>query len=156
MSAGRQPAMLCQPFSPSLSLPQLAGCGMTEAASQSLRPKPTKSQICEQFLNNLRQRRAIDLTPEVVEGIRRHFELLPSRYALDVNTSTGLDPLNHARLIDSARADPNAVSFQVRPVEVLPYGGVQRMGSFGALDPLLTAVSMHLLHAYAVFQNAFC
>ncbi|KDD75399.1 hypothetical protein H632_c703p1, partial [Helicosporidium sp. ATCC 50920] len=39
------------------------------------------------------------------------------RYALDVNTNS-LDVLNHKRLLDSARADPSAVSFQVRPVDV--------------------------------------
>ena len=38
-------------------------------------------------------------------------------YALDVNLAS-LDVLNHKRLLDSARADPSAVSFQVRPVDV--------------------------------------
>lgn len=39
-------------------------------------------------------------------------------YALDVNLAS-LDVLNHKRLLDSARADPSAVSFQVRPVDVV-------------------------------------
>lgn len=39
-------------------------------------------------------------------------------YALDVNLAS-LDVFNHKRLLDSARADPSAVSFQVRPVDVV-------------------------------------
>ena len=53
--------------------------------------------------------------------------------------------LNHKRLLDSARADPSAVSFQVRPVDVA--GAAQGNGSstdrrpsFGNLDTLLTEV----------------
>ena len=40
---------------------------------------------------------------------------LPSThsYAHDINLSS-LDVLNHQRLLNSARADPSAVSFQVR------------------------------------------
>lgn len=87
--------------------------------SQGPPRRATKSEILEAFLSNLRQRCTVDLdVPGVVEGIRRHFSELPTRYALDVNIST-LDVLNHKRLLDSARADPSAVSFQVRPVDVV-------------------------------------
>lgn len=54
---------------------------------------------------------------------------------MDVNINS-LDVLNHKRLLDSARADPTAVSFQVRPVDVI--GSAQdlaRRPSFGSLDP---------------------
>ena len=66
--------------------------------------------------------------------------------ALDVNIGS-LDVLNHKRLLDSARADPSAVSFQVRPVDVA--GAAQGNGSstdrrpsFGNLDTLLTEVRL--------------
>ena len=65
--------------------------------------------------------------------------------ALDVNIGS-LDVFNHKRLLDSARADPSAVSFQVRPVDVAAPahgsgpGSVDRRPSFGNLDTLLTEV----------------
>ena len=45
-----------------------------------------------------------------------------------------LDVLNHKRLLDSARADPTAVSFQVRPVDVVSGLDMARRPSFGSLD----------------------
>lgn len=59
----------------------------------------------------------------------------PARYALDVNISS-LDVLNHKRLLDSARADPSAVSFQVRPVDVVSGTDLSKRPSFGSLDTL--------------------
>jgi serine/threonine protein kinase len=55
------------------------------------------------------------------------------RYALDVNISS-LDVLNHKRLLDSARSDPSAVSFQVRPVDVVSGLDAAKRPSFGSLD----------------------
>lgn len=57
------------------------------------------------------------------------------RYALDVNIAT-LDVLNHKRLLDSARSDPSAVSFQVRPVDVMVGTATDpaRKPSFGSLE----------------------
>jgi hypothetical protein len=67
--------------------------------------------------------------------------LLNCRYALDVNIGT-LDVLNHKRLLDSARADPSAVSFQVRPVDVISGVDPARKPSFGSLEVAsLSAVS---------------
>ncbi|KAK9825662.1 hypothetical protein WJX81_007564 [Elliptochloris bilobata] len=100
-------------------------------------------EVFEAFIFKLRERRTIDLdAPGIVEGIQQHFQLLPTRYALDVNIGS-LDVLNHKRLLDSARADPSAVSFQVRPVDVAGAAqgngsSVDRRPSFGNLDTLLT------------------
>jgi len=60
------------------------------------------------------------------------------RYALDVNIST-LDVLNHKRLLDSARSDPTAVSFQVRPVDVITGADSSRKPSFGSLETMQMA-----------------
>jgi hypothetical protein len=49
---------------------------------------------------------------------------------------TSLDVLNHKRLLDSARADPSAVSFQVRPVDVVSGMDAAKRPSFGSLDTL--------------------
>lgn len=57
------------------------------------------------------------------------------RYALDVNINS-LDVLNHKRLLDSARSDPSAVSFQLRPVDVVTGSDLAKRPSFGSLDTL--------------------
>ena len=96
--------------------------------------------MADAFLQRLRERRTVDVdAPGVVEGIRSHFQMLPSRYAMDINLD-GLDVLNHLNLLKSARADPSAVSFQVRSVSIQPYSGLDRRPSFGGLDTLITEV----------------
>lgn len=99
--------------------------------------KATRNDILEAFIHNLRQRGTIDVdAPGFLPGIRQHFQRLPTRYALDVNIST-LDVLNHKRLLDSARTDPSAVSFQIRLVDVTsnPRGiSEDRQPSFGSLE----------------------
>lgn len=82
------------------------------------RPR-TKQAVAEAFLQRLQERGDIDLSvPGLVTAICRHFETLPTRYALDVNIDS-LDVLSHKRLLEEARSDPATVSFAVRPVEVL-------------------------------------
>lgn len=76
---------------------------------------------------------------------------LPTRYAMDVNIDS-LDVLNHKRLLDSARADPSALSFQVRPVDVISAAGPSlhssRRPSFNSSDTPLQEVRLLLrLHA---------
>lgn len=79
----------------------------------------TKQDCCDGFLEQLRERGDIDIgAAGFIEGICQHFERLPTRYALDVNTDS-LDVLSHKRLLDEARLDPTTVSFAVRSVEVL-------------------------------------
>jgi len=80
--------------------------------------RATKMEVCEHFLDTLRRRPELGLGPSDLEEVKKHFKGMPTRYALDVNTES-LDVLNHKRLLDCARADPGAVSFQVRCVDVL-------------------------------------
>lgn len=81
--------------------------------------RKTKQDVCDAFLEQLRERGDIDIgAAGFIEGICQHFERLPTRYALDVNTDS-LDVLSHKRLLDEARLDPTTVSFAVRSVEVL-------------------------------------
>lgn len=80
--------------------------------------KRTKGDACERFLINLRELAEVDVDePGFIEGVKQHFQSLPTRYALDVNTK-GLEVLNHKRLLDEAHANPGSVAFQVRKVEV--------------------------------------
>eukprot|EP00879_Flechtneria_rotunda_P022695 GHRR01023969.1.p1 GENE.GHRR01023969.1~~GHRR01023969.1.p1 ORF type:complete len:225 (+),score=52.74 GHRR01023969.1:599-1273(+) len=79
----------------------------------------SKQEICDLFIARLQERGDIDIgAAGFIEGICQHFERLPTRYALDVNTDS-LDVLSHKRLLDEARLDPTTVSFAVRSVEVL-------------------------------------
>ena len=96
----------------------LALTTMTAYTHVSLR-KRTKQEVCDSFLKNLVVRGDVDVeAPGFAEGIRRHFDSLPTRYALDVSID-GIDVLSHKRLLEEARADPTTVSFAVRPVEVV-------------------------------------
>lgn len=81
-------------------------------------PRATKAEVCEHFLEQLRRRTDLSLTPGEFDELRQHFKSLPTRYALDVNIDS-LDVLNHKRLLDCARSDDGAVSFQIRTVDVL-------------------------------------
>jgi hypothetical protein len=61
-----------------------------------------------------------------------------------------LDVLNHKRLLDSARADPSAISFQVRPVDVVTtepakkssFGSLERFGSLGRASLSASGVAL--------------
>jgi len=90
--------------------------GAQSFAMSSL-PRATKMEVCEHFLEHLKRRADLGLTSAELSELRQHFRSLPTRYALDVNTE-GLDVLNHKRLLDCARDDDGAVSFQVRTVDV--------------------------------------
>lgn len=96
------------------------------------RRQTARQDALDSFIAALRSRGTIDVDqPGFIEGMKEHFELLPSRYATNVNTQS-LDILNHKRLLDSARSDPTAVSFQVRSVDVMGLHSNKSCGSFGS------------------------
>lgn len=70
-----------------------------------------------------------------LQGIREHFNSLPSRYAYDVNIES-LDVLNHKKLLDAARSDPATISFSVRPVNILLPAMGQPISDFNQASPL--------------------
>ena len=87
--------------------------------------KRTKRQVCEAYLNKMLARPDIShLEAGFTDRLKRHFDLLPTRYALDINLET-LDVLNHMQLLEEARSDPSAVFFHVRIVEVLLHSNQQ-------------------------------
>ena len=146
-----------QEFSPQL-LSHMASLPVPGTGQQQFRKK-TKAEVCAAFIENLGERRNLDLTPQLLEGIEQHFQLLPSRYALDVNISS-LDVLNHKRLLDSARADPSAVSFQVRPVDVVSAAGskaaIDKRPSFGNAESLLEVRSFDFRRHPRVEVDVLC
>ncbi|GFH24910.1 uncharacterized protein HaLaN_22787 [Haematococcus lacustris] len=111
-----------QPAPPSApSAPPMASGGQHLYARRK-----TKHEICEAYLAQLAKRDDLDCSsPEFKAQVRAHFDRLPTRYALDVNIQS-LDVLSHKRLLDEARADPTAVSFAVRPVEIMQLPRVPR------------------------------
>lgn len=81
--------------------------------------KRTKHHVYDAYLQHLLKRPDISyLENGFTERLKRHFDLLPTRYALDINIET-LDVLNHMQLLEEARKDASAVFFHVRVVEVL-------------------------------------
>ena len=106
---------------PSGSAGMSSGTASREGSAAQLqhRRRISKQEVVDVFISRLQERGDIDVgAPGFVEAICQHFERLPTRYALDVNTDS-LDVLSHKRLLDEARSDPTTVSFAVRPVEVL-------------------------------------
>lgn len=92
---------------------------MLERHGNEVVRKRTKRQVCEAYLNKMLARPDIShLEAGFTDRLKRHFDLLPTRYALDINLET-LDVLNHMQLLEEARSDPSAVFFHVRIVEIL-------------------------------------
>ncbi|KAL3038752.1 hypothetical protein AAZX31_01G149000 [Glycine max] len=63
-----------------------------------------------------------------------HFNRLPARYALDVNVERAEDVLAHKRLLKLAEDPASRPAFQVRLVQVYPFGGANYADSIH-LDP---------------------
>ncbi|KAG1662429.1 hypothetical protein FOA52_004010 [Chlamydomonas sp. UWO 241] len=116
--------------------------------------KRQKNEVFEAYINALSARGDIDTAaPGFVESLRNHFELLPTRYALDVNLDS-LDVLSHARLLDEARADPVSVSYAIRPVEVLvPRGASSAQCHMGSPGSLGTSKSPRAMPAFGSSPN---
>lgn len=145
---------------PEFSSPHVCGSAGSYSFMSLRSKKPSKTDVCQDFIQKLRDRRGIELeAPGVIEGIQQHFQQLPTRYALDVNIGS-LDVLNHKRLLDSARQDPSAVSFQVRPVDVAPglhgSANMDKRPSFGNLDSLTEVSFRPCLSSSAALMFMLC
>lgn len=91
--------------------------GRTSTAFTSSSRKRIKRDIFERYLRYLRDHTSIDIEKDgFVESLRKHFELLPSRYFVDVNLY-GTEILEHQELLHCARQTPHSVAFKVRDVE---------------------------------------
>jgi hypothetical protein len=107
-------------------------------ASTMLARKKTKLEVFQAYSKKLSERGDIDISASgFLESLRDHFNRLPTRYALDVNIDS-LDVLSHKRLLEEARSDPTAVSFAIRPVEVV----VSRLRE-SSQSPAINQVSPH-------------
>lgn len=100
--------------------------------------RPDKMEVCEHFLEDLRQQPELGRGLAEPEDIKLHFEMLSKGYARGVTNLA--DVLEHKRLLDSARADPATIFFQVRCVNVL-------LGYIGQESSSLSPVGQSLLGA---------
>jgi len=89
-------------------------------SSSLLRRRTNKRDIALLYCAKLAERGEFNDVhePGFQEAMVRHFETLPTRYALDVNLDS-LDVLSHQKLLNEARHDQTSVSYSVRPVEIL-------------------------------------
>jgi len=81
----------------------------------------TKQEVCAKILSLLKEIGHESVKkPGFAEELQRHFDRLPSRYALDVHTDRAEDVLTHKRLLEEARIPENRPAFHVRAVQILP------------------------------------
>ncbi|CAG9462669.1 unnamed protein product [Pedinophyceae sp. YPF-701] len=94
-----------------------------------------RREICEAYVTALRSRDDIHVDAELIQQLRQHFSLLPTLYALEVNTGD-LDVLNHKQLLDSARINSEAVCFLVRLVDAPTAVRGDHVSSYHQASPL--------------------
>eukprot|EP00897_Mesotaenium_endlicherianum_P009163 jgi/Mesen1/8275/ME000448S07418 len=99
--------------------------GHSEAQRQRV-----KTEVCAEVLNRLKEAGSeAVLQPGFQEELQVHFNRLPTRYALDVNTERAEDVLTHKKLLGLALIPENRPVFHVRPVHVLPQSPEANDGS---------------------------
>lgn len=130
---------------PSLSASPVLGRPLQMQMSSHNARKRSKQEVCEAFIKNLLERGDVNVEqPGFLDGVRAHFEKLPTRYSLDVNIES-LDVLSHKRLLDEARADRSTVSFSVRPVEIMVLTRATRESTDGPNSPTRVSARPALL-----------
>ncbi|GJP75095.1 hypothetical protein CLOP_g5586 [Closterium sp. NIES-67] len=83
-----------------------------------------KREVCDEVLRKLREARHPCLQAAGIENdLHAHFNRLPTRYALDVNTERAEDVLTHKRLLEEAARLHGLPVFFVRAVRMVAAGG---------------------------------
>ncbi|BBN18135.1 protein MpMAPKKK20 [Marchantia polymorpha subsp. ruderalis] len=101
---------------------------------------PVKSEVCAEVLKRLAEAGAEAVAaPGFAEDLQAHFNRLPTRYALDVNTERAEDVLTHKNLLHLAETPENRPAFHVRPVHVLPVSSDAGDGSPGTIEEEVTS-----------------
>ncbi|KAF7829015.1 serine/threonine-protein kinase STY17 isoform X1 [Senna tora] len=104
----------------------IESCGSRAYVQSPQAHPPQHRKKLEVYNEVLRRIQELDCEEANVPGfddqLWLHFNRLPARYALDVNVERAEDVLAHKRLLKLAEDPANRPVFQVRLVQVYPYG----------------------------------
>ncbi|CAM6085958.1 unnamed protein product [Calypogeia fissa] len=96
---------------------------------------PAKVEVCNEVLKKLAEAgNEIVNEPGFADELQAHFNRLPTRYALDVNTERAEDVLTHKNLLLLAETPENRPAFHVRAVHILPVSSDVGEGSPGRIE----------------------
>ncbi|KAL2348660.1 hypothetical protein Fmac_002660 [Flemingia macrophylla] len=116
----------------------IESCGSRAVQSSSHANSRHHRQKLEVYNEVLRRIQDSDCEEAHVPGfddqLWLHFNRLPARYALDVNVERAEDVLAHKKLLKLAEDPASRPAFQVRLVQVYPFGGANHVDSMH-LDP---------------------
>ncbi|XP_061346017.1 serine/threonine-protein kinase STY17-like isoform X1 [Gastrolobium bilobum] len=115
----------------------IESCGSRAMQSSHAHPRHHRQKL-EVYNEVLRRIQETDCEEAHVPGfddeLWLHFNRLPARYALDVNVERAEDVLAHKRLLKLAEDPANRPAFQVRLVQVYPFGSANYVDSMHS-DP---------------------
>ncbi|RDX71410.1 Serine/threonine-protein kinase STY17 [Mucuna pruriens] len=110
----------------------IESCGSRAVHSSHAHPRHHRQKL-EVYNEVLRRIQESDCEEAHVPGfddqLWLHFNRLPARYALDVNVERAEDVLAHKRLLKLAEDPASRPAFQVRLVQVYPFGGANYVDS---------------------------
>ncbi|XP_020216293.1 serine/threonine-protein kinase STY17 [Cajanus cajan] len=115
----------------------IESCGSRAVQSSHANPRHHQQKL-EVYNEVLRRIQDSDCEEAHVPGfddqLWLHFNRLPARYALDVNVERAEDVLAHKKLLKLAEDPATRPAFQVRLVQVYPFGGANYVDSMHS-DP---------------------
>ncbi|KAL1315993.1 serine/threonine-protein kinase STY17 [Arachis duranensis] len=117
----------------------IESCGSRAVQSSSSHAHPRhhrqKLEVYNEVLRRIQDSNSDEANvPGFDDQLWLHFNRLPARYALDVNVERAEDVLAHQRLLKLAEDPANRPAFQVRLVQVYPFGGANNVDSMHS-DP---------------------
>eukprot|EP00243_Klebsormidium_subtile_P002380 TRINITY_DN14729_c0_g1_i1.p1 TRINITY_DN14729_c0_g1~~TRINITY_DN14729_c0_g1_i1.p1 ORF type:complete len:587 (+),score=127.70 TRINITY_DN14729_c0_g1_i1:492-2252(+) len=95
--------------------------GESGSMSPTMNRQRVKQDVCEEVYKRLAEYGDASVnTPGFIEELQAHFNRLPTRYALDVNTERAEDVLTHKKLLELAKDPATRPAFFVRAVHLVP------------------------------------
>ncbi|XP_024543267.1 serine/threonine-protein kinase STY46 isoform X1 [Selaginella moellendorffii] len=112
--------------------------------------RATKAEVCQEIVKRLQAENHEALEdPGFLEELQAHFNRLPTRYALDVNTERAEDVLMHKRLLQLAENPDIRPVFHVRIVQVQ-----QRLDESVPGDQCMPVPETQLVHPPPAFGSS--
>ncbi|XP_051132708.1 serine/threonine-protein kinase STY46-like [Andrographis paniculata] len=96
-------------------------CSRREGESSKSRHRRKKLEVYNEVLRRLKEAdHPESREPGFDDQLWAHFNRLPTRYAIDVNSERAEDVLTHKKLLHLARVPANRPAFEVRLVQIVP------------------------------------